>query len=619
MIYLNKKRKLYPVKLDNPVNPFTLTINGLSNQNEIDFNNLDYEIKVTEISDNIYTYKFGQQLYIDANNYELISIPEIEGYYTPDITGIYSSEQNNINVEYNSCKLTINQTGLSGTDYAIVRYTMWKSGKQIEKQVQYGNSIYVPYNTQITIEPHDNALLNSDVIVFNNINLLNYTVNCYYQSVLTSVLYEYNGSSQTTTLQPGIYTLQCWGAEGGGRRLSGNSSSGFGGLGGYSIGNLTLENETKIFIYVGGHGSYSVSGPASGGFNGGGSGHASGTIEPGNGGGGASDIRLKTDSLYARVIVAGGGGGGGEDFNDTSGHGGGLTGVGCEISSYDASQTSPGLNASFGNGAGTLYGDGGGGGGGWYGGGTQTGNSSYDTEGGGGGSGYVYTSSTASDYPSGCLLNASYYLTDAETIAGNRSFPSPSGGTETGHQGHGAVKITSIIKSEQKHLYQTEYIENINNDYILTDIIPKGNQTVYYKIKINETNTTKPYFGGRTAIGNSVIALWQISGKIRKDFGSTGTTESETIVPGTIYESSIGDSSGSFTSNSPFALFTVNTGNAIDNRKGICCIYYIKIYDENNNLIHDLQPFKYDNNKGCIRDMVTGKVYYSNSGNITAR
>ena len=99
MIYLNKKRKLYPVKLDNPVNPFTLTINGLSNQNEIDFNNLDYEIKVTEISDNIYTYKFGQQLYIDANNYELISIPEIEGYYTPDITGIYSSEQNNINVE----------------------------------------------------------------------------------------------------------------------------------------------------------------------------------------------------------------------------------------------------------------------------------------------------------------------------------------------------------------------------------------------------------------------------------------------------------------------------------------------------------------------------------------
>ena len=45
-----------------------------------------------------------------------------------------------------------------------------------------------------------------------------------------------------------------------------------------------------------------------------------------------------------------------------------------------------------------------------------------DSEGGGGGSGYVYTSSTAKNYPSGCLLNSSYCLTDAQTIAGNNSF-----------------------------------------------------------------------------------------------------------------------------------------------------------------------------------------------------
>lgn len=580
MIYLNKKRKLYGISTELIQDPVYFVILPVTNQtDQLDiFNN--YQINIIRESGNDKAY-FNKVLWTSRGQIT-VDYPEIEGYYTPENITIETPNNESIEASYLSCKLTINQTGLSGTGYATVRYTMWKSGKQIETQVQYGNSIYVPYNTQITIEPYDNALLSSDVIVFNNINLLNYTVNCYYQSASTSMLYEYNGSSQTTTLQPGIHTLQCWGAEGGGRRLSGNSRSGLGGHGGYSIGNLTLENETKIFIYVGGHGSYSSSGTASGGFNGGGSGHASDSVEPGNGGGGASDIRLETDSLYARVIVAGGGGGGGEDSGDTYGHGGGLTGVGCTITGYDASQTSPGINASFGNGAGTVYGDGGGGGGGWYGGGTRTGSTGNDTDGGGGGSGYVYTSSTASNYPSGCLLNSSYYLTGAETIAGNQSFPSPSGGTETGHQGHGAVKITSIIKPEQKKLYQTEYIENINDDYILTDIIPKGNQTVYYKIKINETNTTKPYFGGRTAIGNSVITF------------------------------------GSFTSNSPFALFTVNTGNAIDNRKGICCIYYIKIYDENNNLIHDLQPFKYDDNKGCIRDMVTGKVYYSNSGNITA-
>ena len=83
----------------------------------------------------------------------------------------------------------------------------------------------------------------------------------------------------------------------------------------------------------------------------------------------------------------------------------------------------------------------GGGGGGWYGGGAPGSNDHGGS--GGGGSGYVYTSSTASNYPSGCLLNSSYYLTNAQTIAGNQSFPSPtSSSNETGHSGNGYARIT---------------------------------------------------------------------------------------------------------------------------------------------------------------------------------
>lgn len=65
------------------------------------------------------------------------------------------------------------------------------------------------------------------------------------------------------------------------------------------------------------------------------------------------------------------------------------------------------------------------GGGGWYGGGS--GDHGY----GAGGSGYVYTASTFSQYPSGCLLNSSYYLTDASTTGNNRS-------------GNGQAKITLV-------------------------------------------------------------------------------------------------------------------------------------------------------------------------------
>lgn len=67
-----------------------------------------------------------------------------------------------------------------------------------------------------------------------------------------------------------------------------------------------------------------------------------------------------------------------------------------------------------------------GGGGGWYGGGGSTWGS-----GGGGGSGYVYTSATASQYPSGCKLTSAYYLTDASTTPGQQS-------------GNGKARITLI-------------------------------------------------------------------------------------------------------------------------------------------------------------------------------
>ena len=87
---------------------------------------------------------------------------------------------------------------------------------------------------------------------------------------------------------------------------------------------------------------------------------------------------------------------------------------------------------------GVSYGSGGGGG--WYGGSAYY--SSCNVA--GGGSGYVYTESTASNYPTGCLLNDAYYLTDAQTIAGNTQFDAPGGGKETGHTGNGYARITII-------------------------------------------------------------------------------------------------------------------------------------------------------------------------------
>lgn len=270
--------------------------------------------------------------------------------------------------------------------------------------------------------------------------------------------YEYTGAAQSVTLPAGTYRLEVWGAEGG------TATNNYGGYGGYSVGTLTLTDEsTVLYIQVGGYpafvGDDRVVVP--GGYNGGGNGYNryyNDTATYGQGGGGGTDIRIGQDSLYARVIVAGGGGGSASNGNERAKkYGGGLDG-GCEASAYQAHQTpsTGSTNVNFGTfgqgGAATTeggnykYGSGGGGGG-WYGGAASNRYSDSETTlraYNGGGSGYVYTADTATNYPSGCLLNSSYYLTEAQTIAGNTSFPSPNGGTETGHTSNGYARITVL-------------------------------------------------------------------------------------------------------------------------------------------------------------------------------
>lgn len=61
--------------------------------------------------------------------------------------------------------------------------------------------------------------------------------------------FDYTGNVQSIELLPGKYKLEVWGAEGGGSRLSGNSSSGLGGYGGYSTGILRLNSNIYKNIF----------------------------------------------------------------------------------------------------------------------------------------------------------------------------------------------------------------------------------------------------------------------------------------------------------------------------------------------------------------------------------
>ena len=447
----------------------------------------------------------------------------------------------------------------------------------------------------------------------------------------------YSGTYKAITLPKGVYKLEVWGAQGG------SYSSYYGGKGGYSYGTLTLEEDTTLNCYAGGQPATNSSsrGATSGGYNGGGNGfnrYYSSTYTYGQGGGGGSDIRINSTSLYARVIVAGGGGGSASVDAQTTKYGGGTSG-GSPQSGYGASQTGAGTNGSFGTGGAATtsgnnykYGSGGGGGG-WYGGGACTSYSDSTNYRGynGGGSGYVYTSSTASNYPSGCLLTSAYYLTDAATIAGNTSFTDYSGSTVTGHSGNGCVRIT-VVKigtplRVKKAVDYTElsYIESTGTQCIDTNINTNQNTRIVMDATIlSVANSDGAYFFGSMTAHNSTgieAFTWDtifygcynkvqyssgtvlnVGDRITIDFDKNNCTVKRNQIE--IVNISIPQADN--ISTIPLHLFEL----ARENYKGVFRLHSCKIYDDNT-LVRDFIPVLDSQGVACLFDKVTGEFYYN--------
>ena len=359
----------------------------------------------------------------------------------------------------------------------------------------------------------------SSNVIEGKVGKINYTTN-----------FEYTGECTTYIAKSdGYYNLEVWGAQGGNY-----NTTYVGGLGGYSKGIVHLTKGTTLYVCVGGQPqtvtTASVAVP--GGFNGGGNGFNraySGTYTYGQAGGGATDIRIGQNSLYARVIVAGGGSG---SNNRISGYaGGGLSGVTGQ-SGYAGTQTSAGTGGSFGQGgsattSGSNYRYGAsGGGGGFYGGGaiaSYSDSTNYDKY-SGGGSGYVYTSSTASSYPSGCLLNSTYYLIVSSTTQGINT-------------GNGKATITYIGKELDFIVADTLIaLTNNQNESGLYTITHLADNTL--QIGTNESITEYRYRGASPK--NYVIfnnETWRIIGIFPTDDG-TGKIENRIKI---IKDQSIGE------------------------------------------------------------------------------
>lgn len=216
-------------------------------------------------------------------------------------------------------------------------------------------------------------------------------------------VYTYTGSVvRFTAPVSGQYKMECWGAQGGYTVY--NNKYGYGGKGGYAVGNFLISNNQEVFVVVGGKGGDTTNAnqTGKGGFNGGGTSNGDGNTEW-SGGGGATHIATINGVLSSLssnkdkvFLVAGGGGGGGyhyalsENRPHSGGSGGGAQGGNGDSQANDGGFGGTQTNGyAFGKGQdGKNSGHGSGGGGGYYG-----GYSGY-THGSaaGGGSGYLSSS-----------------------------------------------------------------------------------------------------------------------------------------------------------------------------------------------------------------------------------
>ncbi len=280
--------------------------------------------------------------------------------------------------------------------------------------------------------------------------------------------FTYIGDSQTFTTQcSGTYKVELWGAQGG------SIDTYIGGKGAYTSGNIKLNINTSLYVYVGEQGNDNQTVTYNGGT-------VTGNINAGKGGmagGGATDVRLvsgswaRFDSLKSRIMVASSGSGATNYYHPDHGVAGGeLIGENGKVYGGDGiiptggTQTSGGIR---GGGSNSTYSTSGSFGKGGQGGGVNSGGSGYYGGGaaphgtgtvGVGGSG----SSFISGYP-GCdaiseestedhIIHtdqpnhySGFIFTDSIMIAGNKEMPTYDGSqTMIGNTGNGYAKITYL-------------------------------------------------------------------------------------------------------------------------------------------------------------------------------
>ena len=408
---------------------------GIKYTNGFSYGQLHYYIKRTDTNSNITSNLIG------TSNQTIPGNTSETGY----TTGIFIKNNTESYLELANGEFKANTSNQTITFNLKIQFPDTGENQDSEKGATFTGNIVVNYEDKL-----NNIAIGYDYLEPTDVN--------------TEPYYTF------TAPQTGTYKIETWGAQGGG--YSNN-----GGYGGYSTGEINLNINDKIYLYIGGKGTTSATVKTNGGYNGGGLGLNSNISNRYfSSGGGATHIANNTgllsnlqNSISSILIVSGGGGAGYcevSKINNKGGSGGGYIGNNGELTTtgygtfgYGGSQSIPGyticdettcksiqawINTKNANGA---FGIGGssntntatnGGGGGFYGGG-----GSLHVQSAGGGSGYIGNTLLTNKvmYCYNCTESSE---TSTKTISTTCHSENPT--TNCAKEGNGFAKITFISK-----------------------------------------------------------------------------------------------------------------------------------------------------------------------------
>jgi len=296
----------------------------------------------------------------------------------------------------------------------------------------------------------------------------------------------------------------------------------------------------------------------------------------------------------------------------------------------------------------------------------------------GGGSGFVYKSGVT--VPSGYSVPTKYYLTNANTYAGNTSFVGTSGSNETGHSGNGYARITLVsavetttdevsvtgtrwvniekqiengtftgtfdyngkvitetdsegneIEHEEDTINYVDYIESTGTQYIDTGRKPDSNTEFELSMAITDVSANHAIMGARTTSSSGRYNIFYYQQDIRWDYEAATTFTDISYTNNAIINITkngnqttiqTGNTTKTITDSTTEFSTPYNMYLFTLNSQGALDDRYAKMrvyyfkIYQNDVLVRDFKPALDENDVPCLYDTVT-KQYFYNTGTGT--